>query len=81
MTWSVDRPVQIGETRFAAIVDQKVTTNAFGFTLTGFAQKQPILIVYICGAKVAGVDLSGQVFDAERINVLYPDAIAQIRAK
>ena len=81
MTWSVDKPRRVGELTIAAIVDSKVSAKAAGPVLTGTGKKQPLVIVQLQNGTVTAVDLNGQAYDADDIELLYPTALAQVRAR
>ncbi|WP_299649232.1 hypothetical protein [uncultured Tateyamaria sp.] len=80
MSWTVDMPVQVGDTVIAAIVDFNVSVRAFGSTLSGRAQKEPLLVLQFRAGRISGLDMKGHAYDADEIELLYPTAIAQIRA-
>lgn len=80
MNWSVDTPRCVGDLIIAAIVEFKVSVEAVGPVLTGTAKKQPLVIVQVRNGTVSAVDVNGHGYDADEIELLYPTAIAQVRA-
>lgn len=81
MNWSVDTPRRVDDHVVAAIVETRVSLHAAGRVLTGFVRKRPLMILHLGRNDVTGTDLAGRSYDAEEIELLYPDAIMQLRSQ
>jgi hypothetical protein len=80
MNWTVDTPVHLGDSVIAAIVEFKISVNAVGPGLAGWAKKTPLLFIQFRGDRISGLDINGHAYEADEIELLYPTAIAQIHA-
>ncbi|NNF73406.1 MAG: hypothetical protein HKN02_14580 [Rhodobacteraceae bacterium] len=80
MTWSLDPPVRIGAIACAAIVDVNISVRKAGRGLAGHGAKRPLLFLLLGQDAATGLDVKGKHYDAEEIERLYPEAIAQMSA-
>ena len=79
MTWSVDAPIQVGSFVISAISETIISAHFSGTGLVGVGQKRPRLFLRVQNGDVDAFDLTGRNLNAETIENLYPDAIAQLR--
>ncbi len=80
MTWTLDRPIQMGQVSFAAISEVEVLAHQIGQTVLGSAKKNPKLVLMSFRGGVSATDFAGNNFDASEVEHRYPDAIAQMKA-
>lgn len=80
MKWSVDPPVRVGDCVCAAVVEVEISVRSGLRSLSARGEKRPILFLVERGGAVTGVDVNGHRYDEEEIEVLYPQAIAVLRA-
>ena len=79
MTWSVDPPMQVGRYTCAAIVEVDISVRSATGALSALGEKRPLVLLLLDDGGVRGVDLKGHTYEAEEIEVLYPNAIARMR--
>ncbi|SMX21978.1 hypothetical protein [Boseongicola aestuarii] len=80
MTWSLERPIRVGSTTFAAIVETEISArNTFSY-LRFAGQKRPRVVLIAWEHRIKAIDLKGRVLEAGDVDVRYPGAIAQLSA-
>lgn len=77
MSWTVDKPLSVGDLIMVPLVEMKVQVEAAGCAFVGSARKNPLLVLQFQQGTVAGIDVKGHNYDVEEIELLYPGAIAQ----
>ncbi len=80
MSWSVNKPIQIGPYAFAAITEANAQAHSFGPTIVASGEKRPVMLLVAEGAKVRSIDLKGQEHDAKETEKRFPNAIAKMRS-
>ena len=81
MSWAVDTPVRSGSYAFAAIVETKIAFRSGTGVMVAGGEKRPLLYLMLCDDLVSGVDPKGHFYAADEIELLYPQAIAQMDAQ
>ena len=80
MTWSFERPIRVGSTTFAAIVETRISAlNAFPY-LRFAGQKRPRVVLIAWMDRIEAIDVKGRVLEAGDVDKRYPGAIAQLGA-
>ena len=80
MNWKIDTPIHLGDSVIAVIVECKVSLNLIGPAFAGWVNKRPLLFIQFRGDRISGLDINGHAYEADEIELLYPTAIAQVRA-
>ncbi|NNF72410.1 MAG: hypothetical protein HKN02_09490 [Rhodobacteraceae bacterium] len=81
MSWALDPPVRVGPVAFAAIVETELHLKSDRSRLVGVGKKRPLLFLRAEGDTVTAIDINGHSYDADEIDLLYPDATSDLKAR
>jgi len=79
MIWAVDTPIYVEDYAFVAIVEVRVSVRSSGQSMAANGEKHPLLFLLLHGEKISGLDVNGHTYEAEEIDLLYPQAIEQMQ--
>lgn len=78
MSWTLDTPIRVGDFVIVAIVETQISVNSVARVVVGHGEKRPSFFLFLHDDAVHGIDLNGQVFEANEIKRRYPQAIEQM---
>lgn len=81
MTWFLDKPIRVGTTTVAAIVETEILARRAFPCLRFSGQKRPCIVLIARKDRIEMIDITGRALEAGDVEEFYPGAIAQLTAQ